>query len=106
MGKKISDAERILQLEAENADLKCSEASVTDLANTYCREHQLPESGEPKDGINQLAWKCTRLEQENAALRDVCKALILDLSNNGEVYGTDEARIQLLEEAIAKAEER
>ena len=62
-------ADRIRTLEAENADLKCSEASVTDLANTYCREHQLPESGEPKDCINQLAWKCARLEQENERLK-------------------------------------
>ena len=37
-------------------------------------------------------------------LLETLDILRLDLENNGEIFGTDEARITLMEEAIANAE--
>ena len=36
-------------------------------------------------------------------LLEACEAIALDLENNGELYETDEARIEILRAAIAKA---
>jgi hypothetical protein len=45
-------------------------ASIVDLGNTYCREHQLPETKDnPKHCIEQLAWELTKVKLERDELK-------------------------------------
>ena len=52
---------------------------------------------------NELGKANARLIAAAPDLLEACEAIALDLENNGELYETDEARIEILRAAIAKA---
>ena len=45
-----------------------------------------------------------KISKANNILIDACKSIKMDLENNGECYGTDDARIEMLQGTIDEVE--
>jgi hypothetical protein len=56
-----------------------------------------------REELNKLADRAKALEDTNTDLLETLETLALDFENNGEVLGTDQNRLDLIQQAIAKA---
>jgi hypothetical protein len=77
-------------------DLEGQIAGMTDLGNTYCREHNLPE-GPPKQSIEQLAWKLARVQSSLDSERFLHK---LDHSLADQWQARNEILLAILRDAL------
>lgn len=89
-------------------DGNCSRGTC--IANAFCEgnrelfpdgffsdDHPLPQTDDE-------AFANARLIAAAPELLAACKAIVIDLENNGECFGTDDARIDYLKSFINKAE--
>ena len=82
-------------IESDSAD-----RTIAWTANSYCTSND-EEYISQEDEAN--AEFIVRACNSHYDLLETLDILRLDLENNGEIFGTDEARITLMEEAIAQA---
>ena len=67
---------------------------------------QMSQHGKSYDSEMEDAAFIVRACNSHDELLEACKAIVQDLENNGELFGTDQKRIDYLNNIIAKSEGR